>query len=397
MARHNSVYNGTKPIIRSRPWPWRNQMGLYKCTFVNDPDEKYCVCTVLDDSYLLRSILDHSGHVKALTRRESDGQWKEYWKSPQLQWDYYGHCGAYSTCELANLNEFGCACLPGFEPKYPLEWSARDGSGGCVRKRLHTSLVCQHGEGFVKVENVILPDTSAAAWVDMSKSRADCEVQCKRNCSCSAYAIIAIPGKNYGCLTWYKELVDVKYDRSDSHDLYVRVDAYELGTLFLLSNYFIGLSLHILIYESFPMLSLQERNHRYWYVLGAKRATLCHMYCHISIGKWGGFSYRVNLYSFHSRVADTKRKSNDSREKTMLAVLAPSIALLWFLISLFAYLWLKKREKKGNELQVNSTSTELEYFKLSTITAATNDFAPANKLGQGGFGSVYKVLATLVI
>ena len=96
----------------------------------------------------------------------------------------------------------------------------------------------------MKVENVILPESSAAAWVD-------CEVQCKRNCSCSAYAIIAIPGKHYGCLTWYKELVDVKYDRSDSHDLYVRVDAYELGTLSLLSNYFIGLSLHILIYESF--------------------------------------------------------------------------------------------------------------------------------------------------
>ena len=111
------------------------------------------------------------------------------------------------------------------------------------------------------------------------------------------------------------------------------------------------------------------------------------MYCHISIGKWGCFSYRVNLYSFHSHAADTTRKSNDSREKTMLAVLA----LLWFLISLFVYLWFKKRANKGTELLVNSTSTELEYFKLSTITAATNNFSPANKLGQGGFGSVYKV------
>jgi len=115
------------------------------------------------------------------------------------------------------------------------------------------------------------------------------------------------------------------------------------------------------------------------------------MCCHISFRKWGGFSYRVNLYSFHSHAADTTRKSNDSREKPMLAILAPSIALSWFLISLFAYLWLKKRAKKGNELLVNSTSTELEYFKLSTITAATNHFSPANKLGQGGFGSVYKV------
>jgi len=83
--------------------------------------------------------VDHPGHVRALTWRESDGQWKEYRKYPQFQCDCYGYCGAYSTCELANLNEFGCACLPGFEPKYSLEWSTRDGSGGCVRKRLHTS------------------------------------------------------------------------------------------------------------------------------------------------------------------------------------------------------------------------------------------------------------------
>ncbi|KAL9384038.1 hypothetical protein Peur_024361 [Populus x canadensis] len=312
------ICKGTKPINRSPPWPWRSQMGLYKSTFVNDPDEIYFVYTVPDDSILLRLIVDHPGHVKALTWRESDGQWKEYWKSPQFQCNYYRHCGAFSTCELANLNEFGCACLPGFEPKYPLEWSTRDGSGGCVRKRLHTSSVCQHGEGFVKVENVILPESSAAVWVAMSKSLADCEVQCMRNCSCSAYAIIAILGKNYGCLTWYKELEDINYAGSESHDLYVRVDAYEL--------------------------------------------------------------------------ADTTRKSNDSREKRMLAVLAPSIALSWFLVSLFAYLWLKKRAKKGTELQVNRTSTELEYFKLSTITAATNNFSPANKLGEGGFGSVYKGL-----
>jgi hypothetical protein len=247
-------YNGKKPICRSPPWPWRSQMSLYKSTFVNDPDEIYWVYTVPDDSYLLRIIVDHSGLLKVLTWRESDGQWKDYWKAPVFQCDYYGLCGAYSTCELANHNSFECACLPGFEPKYPLEWSTRDGSGGCVRKRLQTSSLCQHGEGFVKVENVVLPESSAAAWVDMSKSRADCEVECKRNCSCSAYAIIGIPGKNYGCLNWYKELVDIRYDRSNSYDLYVRVDAYELGTLFLLSNYFIGLSSQILIHKSFPML-----------------------------------------------------------------------------------------------------------------------------------------------
>jgi hypothetical protein len=237
------LYNGTKPICRSPPWPWRGQMGLYKIVFVNDPVEIYHEFTVPDCYYLVRLIVDHSGRSTVLTWRESDGKWREYWKCPRLQCDYYGYCGAYSTCEIANYNTFecACACLPGFEPKYPMEWSLRDGSGGCVRKRLQTSSVCDHGEGFVKVENVMLPDTSAAAWVDTSKSRADCELECKRNCSCSAYAVIVIPGKGDGCLNWYKELVDITYDRSESHDLYVRVDAYELGSLFLLLNNFIGL------------------------------------------------------------------------------------------------------------------------------------------------------------
>ena len=105
----------------------------------------------------------------------------------------------------------------------------------------------------------------------------------------------------------------------------------------------------------------------------------------------GFFFLELIFIFFHSHAADNTRQPNSSREKPMLALIAPSIALLWFLISLFAYLWFKKRAKKGTELQVNSTSTEFEYFKLSTITAATNNFSPANKLGQGGFGSVYKV------
>uniref|UniRef100_A0A6N2N4X4 non-specific serine/threonine protein kinase n=1 Tax=Salix viminalis TaxID=40686 RepID=A0A6N2N4X4_SALVM len=88
------------------------------------------------------------------------------------------------------------------------------------QEALQTSSVCDDGEGFVKIENYCLPDTSNAAWVDMSKSRADCELECKRNCSCSAYSIIEIPGKGDACLTWYKELVDIRYNRGESYDLY---------------------------------------------------------------------------------------------------------------------------------------------------------------------------------
>jgi hypothetical protein len=71
------------------------------------------------------------------------------------------------------------------------------------------------------------------------------------------------------------------------------------------------------------------------------------MSCHVSIGEGSGFSSGVNRYYFHSHAAGNTRKLNGSREKTMQAILAPSIALLLFLISLTAYLRLKKGAKKG--------------------------------------------------
>lgn len=38
-----------------------------------------------------------------------------------------------------------------------------------------------------------------------------------------------------------------------------------------------------------------------------------------------------------------------------------------------------------------SKHAEITIFDLTTITNATDQFSDANKLGEGGFGSVYKV------
>jgi hypothetical protein len=40
---------------------------------------------------------------------------------------------------------------------------------------------------------------------------------------------------------------------------------------------------------------------------------------------------------------------------------------------------------KGQDFQMRT-------FTLKQIRAATDGFSPANKVGEGGFGSVYKVL-----
>ena len=40
---------------------------------------------------------------------------------------------------------------------------------------------------------------------------------------------------------------------------------------------------------------------------------------------------------------------------------------------------------------------ELPFLDLSTIASATNNFAINNKLGEGGFGPVYKVICDVLV
>ena len=43
------------------------------------------------------------------------------------------------------------------------------------------------------------------------------------------------------------------------------------------------------------------------------------------------------------------------------------------------------------QLKLLMQLTTVWYFDLSTILSATNNFSDENKLGEGGFGPVYKV------
>ncbi|XP_060199264.1 G-type lectin S-receptor-like serine/threonine-protein kinase At4g27290 isoform X2 [Lycium barbarum] len=75
-----------------------------------------------------------------------------------------------------------------------------------------------------------------------------------------------------------------------------------------------------------------------------------------------------------------------NRKKT--EILAVSFLLLTGMILLglilILYIWKKKKKLKLKE------EFELPQFQLSTITRATNNFSVNNKIGEGGFGPVYK-------
>ena len=89
--------------------------------------------------------------------------------------------------------------------------------------------MCNNGEGFVKLAQMKLPDTSIA-HVDMSLSMKECEQKCLRDCSCMAYASANGSEGGIGCLTWQGDLVDTRTSSDVGQDLYIRVDAVVLGT-----------------------------------------------------------------------------------------------------------------------------------------------------------------------
>ncbi|KAM3701680.1 hypothetical protein ACJW31_05G192600 [Castanea mollissima] len=171
-----------------------------------------------------RLVVNESGSIQRFMGKEGDQQWAFLGSVPLDQCDIYGKCGAFGKCE--NVTDFACTCLPGFQPKSPSEWSSRNASSGCVRKRGQAS-ICKSGDGFLKVENVKLPDSSFAR-VDEKLSLKECQQQCLKNCSCAAYGGVDVK-EEVGCLRWYGELIDTRV-LNGGQNLYVRVDALELDS-----------------------------------------------------------------------------------------------------------------------------------------------------------------------
>jgi hypothetical protein len=120
--------------------------------------------------------------------------------------------------------------------------------------------------------------------------------------------------------------------------------------------------------------------------------------------------------------AQYAKKNGVMQSKRMVAILVVCIGLMLLLVVSIAY-WLVMRKKKGMknvfhslflimenkysptvtwssayfeefpwEFERSTRNSDLPFFDLSIIIAATDNFSVANELGQGGFGLVYKVV-----
>ncbi|XP_059635640.1 receptor-like serine/threonine-protein kinase SD1-8 [Cornus florida] len=91
--------------------------------------------------------------------------------------------------------------------------------------------------------------------------------------------------------------------------------------------------------------------------------------------------------------SDLELISNSKKIKTLvLVMIVVSVAIVMLLVA-SCIIWKKKARRQGmlSESQArDEENMELPIFNMITIAEATNNFSDLNKIGEGGFGPVYK-------
>ncbi|XP_042753492.1 G-type lectin S-receptor-like serine/threonine-protein kinase At4g27290 isoform X2 [Lactuca sativa] len=326
LQKHGSSLN-----FRIGPWNGVRFHGLP----IEDPNQFYSSEFVISETEIYykfklkspvfeRIVLMSDGNTVQLHWTDRIQDWVHFGDAVVDACGRYGVCGPYGVCRMKEYPP--CRCMEGFGPTVQEDWKAADWSRGC---RLKKPLDCESGksdDGFKKVAGLKFPDTRGS-WYNKSMTLEECEMTCKRDCNCTAYANLDVRNGGSGCLLWFGDLMDIReYD--EDHDIYIKMAASELaGFLNSSTNKKKG-ALIIILSISSGMLLL---------------------------------SAVVYVCAIKTKRPHMKKRGN----------------------------WEYDSEKNSTGFSTEDLD-ELPFFSLNSIAKATNGFSINNKIGEGGFGPVYK-------
>ncbi|KAD2804887.1 hypothetical protein E3N88_38264 [Mikania micrantha] len=175
----------------------------------------------------------------------------------------------------------------------------------------------------------------------------------KKNCSCTAYANLDIRNGGSGCLLWFDELFDVR-DYDEDHNIYIRMAASELAGQQSDFNKRKGLVTRVLSFSSVSLF-------------------LCAV-----------------AYACRKRKKILQMKDQGNTNGSFFAF---RIKPYHVMQSKWAYLVLGDMEyaldKKNTSVQTQLLG-DIQFISLYKVAKATDNFSVSNKIGEGGFGPVYK-------
>ncbi|XP_017255576.1 receptor-like serine/threonine-protein kinase SD1-8 [Daucus carota subsp. sativus] len=334
--------NRSKVLWRSGSWN-DHKFASLESTFTNfsyNLVEQARYFSYVSENITSRFVLTHEGQINQMLWSESTQSWAIYLSYPRDSCSIFALCGSFGVCDLNSAPS--CSCFEGFVPRLPVEWSRADWSSGCVRAK---ALKCSN-DGFIRVKGISMPADSQSLSLDSAQV---CEYACLRNCSCIAYSY-----SRSRCSLWTGDLLNTQIS-VDFHnkqkignvngyiDIYLRsseAPASRSGVLKKKKHSYVSLALYITIPIVITAILLL---YLLWYI-------------------W--------------RKKNKKRDAEEANEN-----------LLSFSLDISGQ---QNTYSNSNRLEGEKKDFNLPQFSFSSICAATDNFSSANKLGEGGFGPVYK-------
>ncbi|KAK4255696.1 hypothetical protein QN277_008661 [Acacia crassicarpa] len=327
---------GRTEYMRSGPWNGVRYSGashatsnpLYKIKFVRNKDEVYSEHTLINESLIARFVFNQTLYsLLDILWSENDQRWMTYSFAPMDNCDRYNRCGPNGNCVLGETPI--CQCLPGFLPKSPRNWNVLDWAEGCIRNK-SWSCKGKNSDYFVKFSGLKLPDTTYS-WVNTSMTLEECKAKCWENCSCNAYSNSDIREGGSGCVLWFSDLVDIRQLPFNDQHIYIRLASPETA-------------------------EHDEANGNKTKVIAATVTTVLAVVMLLTV-------FYIYIRRRNS-IANKEEGSDGNMElKTLIA---------------------------GNNEEGYEGNMEQRIYDLAVIVNATNNFSLENKLGEGGFGPVYR-------
>ncbi|KAG9160005.1 hypothetical protein Leryth_005746 [Lithospermum erythrorhizon] len=230
------VGNGIKRF-RSGPWNGICFNGLIMVgnqTFrgITDSANRAKVFYITDPynaSNVNRLVLSPTGYAERFVLNQKKNEWEHSFSLPNNPCDMYGQCGPNGICNLKQTPI--CRCLDRFVPKSEQEWKSQNWSSGCERSDSSSDCLHKGNDTFLRVSSTKLPDLLKFQMRN-NMNLSECQAECLRNCSCTAYANPYVNSPDSACLMWYGDLLDVReFPEENEQSFYARVPLSETGNI----------------------------------------------------------------------------------------------------------------------------------------------------------------------
>ncbi|KAK7412246.1 hypothetical protein VNO78_03697 [Psophocarpus tetragonolobus] len=339
------VWEGENRRWRSGYWDGRmfqglSIMGNYLYGFTLNRDGKggkYFIYNPLKGNDKVRFQIMSDGYETEFRWNEDEKRWNQIQREPLHECDIYNKCGSFAACRSSTSDLPVCTCIRGFKPKHMDQWQNGNWSAGCTRmtplKAQMNAISGVPNDGFFDHRSLKLPDFARVFSTEL------CETVCLNNYSCTAYANV----NGIGCMVWYGDLIDIQHFQGGGNTLHIRLAHSDLDDG--------GKKNMIVIIISAVMAGL-----------------IC-----LGIFVWLVWRFKGKLKVSPAsccKNSDVLPVFYGSNNRDVSAEFSASADL----------------SLEGSQL----SGPEFPLFNFSCISIATNNFSEENKLGQGGFGPVYK-------